>query len=387
MNWPDSGDEREGAKTMKKKVRHDEISRRRFIQGSIAGAAALGVAPGLLTPRPARGQPLEVSLRPDTDRLRVVGVHDPAMTRGTEPVTTWARQEALIADPVVEQNIDRMARALTGKESAGEAWRTIFTKPPDKAWNKVVVAIKTNNIGRQHSHSAVLRKVCSVLVDEMGVQPGSVFIYDGVHGKKMMGKTPFKDLPRGCRIANQWGGIDTPVKVPAPWKQGLGETACIRPLGLGEVDILVNLAVCKGHGKKFGGFTMTMKNHFGSFDPKWGHRDHATDYLLSINKTSQVLGEVSQASGSLERPRQQLCIVDALWASQKGPHAGSSSQPNRLFMGTLSPVVDYQVATQFRRDIMHWPIDEEVTGRFLSDFGVSRKDLPDGGRILDAMKV
>jgi hypothetical protein len=152
------------------------------------------------------------------------------------------------------------------------------------------------------------------------------------------------------------------------------------------VDILVNLSVCKGHGEQFGGFTMTMKNLFGTFDPKWGHRDQATEYLIAINKTPQILGEVSGSIGGLVRPRQQLCIVDALWASQDGPQAGSSAQPNRLFMGNLSPVLDYQVATLFRRDTMKWPIDEQVTGRFLSDFGLSRNDLPGDGGILNAMK-
>jgi hypothetical protein len=33
---------------------------------------------------------------------------------------------------------------------------------------------------------------------------------------------------------------------------------------------------------------------------------------------------------------------------------------------------------------MGWGINEEVTERFLSEFGFQRDDLPNGGRIIDA---
>jgi len=365
---------------------YDELTRRHFLRGA-AGVAVLGLAPPLLGSRPALGSEKQALFQPRVDSLRVAVVHDPAMTRDVRPKCGWTEQEDLVVDPVVERNIDRMARALTGEADAGRAWDRIFVKPPDKPWKKVVVAVKTNNLGKQHTHGAVMRKICRVLTEQMGVRPSSIFIYDGVSGRNINRKTPFQKMIPGVKVANKWGGIATPVKVPAPWTMGNGEAECVHALAVGKVDILVNIAVCKGHGDKYGGFTMTMKNHFGTFDPKWGHRKQATDYLLAINKTPQILGTSSEPTGRINLPRQQLCIVDALWASKDGPHAGSSAQPNRLFMGTLSPVLDYQVATHFRRDTMKWPIDERVTGRFLSEFGLSPEDLPGGGKLLDAMSV
>jgi hypothetical protein len=309
------------------------------------------------------------------------------MTREVHPNCGWSEQEKLVVNRAVERNIDRMARALTDESDPGKAWERIFVKPPDKPWDRVVVAIKTNNLGQQHTHGAVMRKICRVLVERLGIRPSSIFIYDGVHGKNIDRKTPFQKMIPGVRVVNKWGGITTPVKVPAPWSEGNGEADCVHALAVGQVDILVNISVCKGHVDQFGGFTMTMKNHFGTFDPEWGHRDQGTNYMLAINKTPQILGTASDTTGRIEHPRQQLCIVDALWASKRGPRAGSSAQPNRLFMGTLSPVLDYQVATHFRRDTMKWMIDEKVTGRFLSEFGLSPQDLPGGGEILDAMNV
>jgi len=364
---------------------YDDLSRRHFLQGAVAGAASLGLGPAFLAPQPATAATgKQVLFHPRVDSLQVVGVHDPAMTREVRPRCSWAEQEELVADRVVERNIDRMALALAGETDPGKAWARIFVKPPDRPWDKVRVAIKTNNIGQQHTRGAVMRKICNVFTGHLGVRPSSIHIYDGVHGRNLDRKTPYQDRIPGVRVMNTWGGATTPVDVPAPWSRGTGRAACVHAVASGEVDILVNVAVCKGHGGQFGGFTMTMKNHFGTFDPKWGHRAQATEYLLAINRTPQILGIVSAATGRIEHPRQQLCIVDALWASQDGPQAGSSEQPNRLFMGTLSPVLDYQVATRFRRDTMNWPIDEDVTGRFLSAFGLSPKDLPEGGRILDA---
>jgi hypothetical protein len=230
-----------------------------------------------------------------------------------------------------------------------------------------------------------MAKVCRVLVEQMNVKASHVLIYDGKHGADLVEKTPFTGLPEGCRIVGQWEGIDAPVPVPAPWGEGDNRADCLRNLAKGEVDILINIALCKGHRDTFGGFTMTMKNHFGTFTPKWGHRFGATDYLLAINKTPQILGDMDARSGAVLFPRQQLCIVDALWASEQGPKCDTSCQPNRLYMGTFAPVLDYQVATQFRKATMGWAIDEEVTERLLSDFGFQRSDLPKGGKIINAL--
>jgi hypothetical protein len=56
-------------------------------------------------------------------------------------------------------------------------------------------------------------------------------------------------------------------------------------------------------------------------------------------------------------------------------------------MGTFAPVLDYQIATKFRKGTMGWDIDESVTERFLTEFGFNPGDLPDGGRIIDAASV
>ena len=314
------------------------ISRRGFLKNSIAGAAVFGVAPHLFLPKSAAGVREGSCPHPNIDGLRVVGVHDPGMTSEVVPVCPWTHQEGLVVARAVDENMDRMALALTGEKQVRDAWKAILLKPPGKAWSDVVVAIKTNNIARQHTRSAVMAKVCRVLVEEMDLKANQIRIYDGKHGADLTEKTPFSGLPEGSRIVGQWGGIETPVPIPAPWRGGNKKADCLTNLATGEVDILINIALCKGHGDKFGGFTMSMKNHLGSFNPNWAHVFGATDYLFSINKTPQILGDLSTSSGEVLFPRQQLCIIDALWASEQGPSCDTSCQPNRLYMGTFAPV-------------------------------------------------
>ena len=53
-------------------------------------------------------------------------------------------------------------------------------------------------------------------------------------------------------------------------------------------------------------------------------------------------------------------------------------------MGAMSPIVDYQLATKFRGEMMGWQPNREATRRMLLDFGYSESDLPDEGKLMKA---
>lgn len=360
-----------------------DVSRRRFIKDTAAGAAAAGMIPYFFVPRLSPSFEGWESPHPDIDGLRVVGLHDEKMTTDELPTAPWKKQEQVLDAELIEANVDRLACTLADEKKPADAWKKIFVKPPKKGWSDTIVAIKTNNIARQHTRSPVMARVCRALV-ERGVKASNIYIYDSCHGKDMHKKTPFKGLPDKVNVVARWKGIKTLTDIPEPWHGG--EAECIEPLVSDEVDILVNISMCKGHSSKFGTFTMTMKNHLGSFNPRPAHADGSTDYLIAINKTPEVLGKMD-AKGKILFPRQQLCLVDCLWASEDGPMCEASAQPNRLFMGTFSPVLDRAVAQQFRRDVMEWSIKESVVKRFLTDFGLTAGDLPNGGKLIDALKA
>lgn len=305
------------------------------------------------------------------------------MTRDRLIDASWASLDKLVNNNAVGENIDKLACSLTETKDPAEAWRAILLKPADKSWSETIVAIKTNNISRQHTRSAVMAKICYTLTDVLGVKPANIHIYDACHGKDISSSTPFAGLPDGCRIENKWGGSSKNTAIPEPWGNGQKKSKCLKHLVNGSVDILINVSMCKGHSDKFGGYTMTMKNHFGTFSPRPGHLPGSRDYLIAINKTPEVLGQMDKTTGKVLFPRQQLCLVDALWASKGGPSGNPSAQPNFLAMGVLSPAVDFQIATKFRAKKMGWQINMDMTRRMLNEFGYDEKDLPQGGKLIE----
>jgi len=362
----------------------DKITRRGFIKKTMIMGGAITGFPTVFIPKARASWARQTIIHPNIDDLRVVGVTDPLMTSGVEPRAGWTRQNELVVTDMVWENMDKLASTLAKTRNPKEAWQAIFVKPPRKSWSDTVVAIKTNNISRQHTRSAVMAKICHTLTDVIGVKPRNIHIYDAIHGKRMGSSTPFAGLPEGCRIEDKWGGIRRYTAVPEPWTNPEGRARCLDHLVDGSVDILINIAMCKGHSSRFGGFTMTMKNHFGTFLPSHGHDRGGQDYLLAINQTPEILGPMDKRTGKVLYPRQQLCLVDALWASKGGPGGNPGAQPNFLAMGVMSPVVDYLVATRFRGEKMGWKPNEKATRRMLTDFGLSEDDLPAGGKIIDA---
>lgn len=362
------------------------ISRRKFIKNTVIVGAGMTAFPFVFVRRLAASWQEKTVIHPNVDNLRVVGITDPRMTKGLEPsARSWSRQNELVNQKLVWENMDRLVCSLTQTRDAGQAWRTLFVSPPGKPWSDTVVAIKTNHIGIQHTRNAVMSGVCRALTEIVGVKPHNIHIYDACHGGDMRRDTPFTDLPEGCRIEDRWGGSTTYAKISRPWRGGEDKAECLKYLVDGTVDILVNMAMCKGHSAKFGGFTMTMKNHFGTFSPAFGHWIGGVDYLMGINMTPEVLGPMDPTSGKVMYPRQQLCLVDALWASEDGPNCGPSHQPNFMAMGVTSPILDYVLATKFRGERMGWKPEMETTRRMLTDFGYSEADLSNGGNIVEAL--
>jgi hypothetical protein len=350
---------------------------------SITLGAAVTVFPTVLIPKAQAAWDRGTPVHPNVDNLRVVAITDSKMTRAIEPASSWERQDALVVSDVVWENIDRLACTLTQIRQPQEAWRAIFVKPPGKSWSNTIIAIKTNNIAQQHTRSAVMAKIIQTLIHTLGVRPTNIHIYDATHGTRMSRDTPFAGLPEGVEIEDTWGGPTAPTMVPSPWNRSGGQSRCLRHLVDGSVDILINISMCKGHHPRYGGFTMTMKNHFGTFSPDPGHQPGALDYLLAINQTPEILGAVDDRTGRVLYPRQQLCLIDALWASRGGPGGKPTEQPNFLAMGVTSPILDYLVATKFRGERMGWKPNVKATRRMLKDFGYDENDLSTRGGMIE----
>lgn len=365
--------------------------RRDFLKASAAGAAALSL--GGILPKQARAAPLPglawvdgMQINPFIDNLRVVAVNDPAMI-GAGTTGTFQSLNEHVNSALVGFNLDKMAMALADKTDAKTAWINIFQKPAGKTWSQVQVAIKVNCLDdNDQPRLAILDKICRVLnaigtTGDPGVPYENITIFDpsqncsGFYGSAYSKSK----LPAGVVAANGLGGSRT-VTLP-----GGNTTLRAGRLMDGTVDILINMAVNKGHDQADKGHTtLTLKNHYGTFitqPSSYPRPDGCANlsYLTDINKSVAIVGGTPV--------RQQLCIVDSLWAMVNGPSNGTLVPNNRLIMGTFSGAVDYLVARKIREGVMRVTnqTSSAIDG-FLTSFGYSLTSGPAVGLdIVDAL--
>jgi hypothetical protein len=201
------------------------------------------------------------------------------------------------------------------------------------------------------------------------VPDASIVVFDGHSNAAGCYTKAIFPLAPGITISRSNDSLHTNVSggtVNAAIPNDTKTYACTADIANGVIDILVNCAINKGHGSEYGGFTLGLKNHFGTFAPV-----HNTNYLFNMNMSDAILGGTP--------PRQQLCIIDSLWGAINGPgslpEAKTWNPLARITMGTLSPIVDYLTAKEIREKLMgvtnH---NQTVLKRFLTDFGYAESD-------------
>ena len=257
--------------------------------------------------------------------------------------------------------MDGLAIALARLDSASLAWETLFNIPGSSDPGTLRAAIKTNEVGPNKPRAAIVAKVCRALID-CGLQAGNICVYagnetlgeDDPYGRVLRNTVPV-GVVVGERTALLGGFVSTNILPATKDETTVTSARCLEAIAERQIDLLVNIAVNKGHWDEFGGCTLTMKNHFGTFDPQpYGGigfaQTHANfDYLLAINRSETLIGG--------ETPLQRLCIVDSIWAgSEPNPGAPGDVVPsNRIVMGTFSPVVDFVTMKSIRSEIMGCP--------------------------------
>ena len=352
-------------------------SRRDFLKTTAASAAWLSLGTFGVKTSPAQGTAWTAGMRinPAIPNTRVVSCTDEKMISDMEKAKVMstfagtANQNTCINTARVEENMDAMAQALTGKPSAQEAWSTVFMKPAAKEWRSVKAAIKANCATTLIMPKiAVVNKVCVELM-RLGVAAANITIYDAVDDASGSEKyTPFigNGLPDGIVVSSLTReGVSVPV--------GSGTLQCCSVLARQDgptivypTDILINCAVNKGHNTGYGQFTMCMKNHTGSIKFSCPTQEE----LIAMNQCEAIIGGTDGAPC-----RQQLCIVDSLWASWVGPTNPPDYLPCTISMGTLAPAVDYQVAMKIRKEVMNAPPEEKWIDPWLERFNINKTDL------------
>jgi hypothetical protein len=367
-------------------------NRRQFLKTSAAGAAGL-VAAGL-TPKRARASAKGVKgvtawpdegmeINPNILNTRVVFCHDPAMLTNDVAGDNWSMQgqNEIVDKAVVYASMDKMAVALAETATANQAWAAIFQEPA-KGWGQTQVALKVNCIEEQDvPRLAMICKICDEL-NILGVPYGNMTIFDGCHRAQGKYDDTYSSgyLPGGVIVDDSLlggagGGDVSTQNITLP--DHTDPDPCVEGLAAGNIDILVNFALNKGHSiNAVGKFTLCMKNHYGTIrcvgPGNDGHPNDGVanaDMIIAMNKSTEVLGDALP-------PRQQLCIVDSLWGMTFGPTGGSPDMPlHCLVMGTFAPIVDYLTVKKIRESdnpdygMEMTDTNTEVLNKYMNAFG------------------
>jgi hypothetical protein len=279
-------------------------------------------------------------------------------------------------------------------------------KPAAKSWSAVRVFMKVNGtIATIMAHIPIVGKVCEELI-KLGVQGSNITVSDPGHGASGSDKyTPFvggNGLPAGVKVSTEiyssfasgslidrTGGKTPGVPV------GTQKIWCTKDVVVADsagnltyvADIIVNFAVNKGHpGKPYiGNCTLSMKNHVGMFavynppasdcpgDPAFNPGGKTgCDFLIAQNTSEAVMG-----NGPGYPVRQQLVVMDSLWASTGGPHDPPNSAPGVIAMSTCCGSMDWLIHDKVRKAIMGVTSidDETVLTKFVTTFGYQTSDL------------
>jgi Domain of unknown function (DUF362) len=349
--------------------------RRGFLKmtaGGVAGLSLINMEKALASPAAWTNK---MPINPDIDNMKVICCYDTNMLKTGSVMTNFTSQNNAVNTNQVYANLDDMACRLAASSSlpaptADQAWRKIFRS--SKTWANTKVAIKVNCVNLYFMpRIAIVAKLCSVL-NGFGVLGKNIIIYDGCNDASGSTKyTPYCSLTDATKInasvstGDSLLGGKTSVTISG-WTQN--PFTCTSDIALGNVDILINCAVNKGHDRNNTGYyTLCMKNHYGTFDPP-ANLHGSTVPFISINQHDAIIGG--------NPVRQQLCIIDSLTGSTAHDPAAAPDVPPpcRIIMGTFAPAVDYLCVKKIREPIMNAVHDETVVGSLLSYFGYTDAD-------------
>lgn len=339
-----------------------ERGRRDFMKATTAATTGLVLA---TTKRahaawPASGS---MAINPNISNMRVVSCHDTAMLKSTPTSMTFAKQNESVDVARVQANLDALAVQLANVATPEAAWSAILRS--SKPWSSTRVAIKVNTLEPKNMpRIAIVQKFCDILRG-FGVPAANIVIYDGCTGAadypSYFSLTDSSKIQAVVSQGNDALGGTVSASIP-----NRANANCTANIADGTIDIIINLAVNKGHGDDVGGATLTMKNHFGTFDPQAGHASNILDYLLNINKSEAIVGGTY--------PRQQLCVVDSLLAMKNGPSGTPDVMPCYLTMGVFAPAVDYLTIKKVREEVMGRTHNNTAVESFLTSFGYATSD-------------
>jgi len=245
------------------------ISRRTLLKGTVATVVGASLASSLIAKAAV-----------EANKSRVVLMRDPAYFKNRK------------VDAAVARNmVDRILCELTGKSSASDAWKTLFS-PKEK------IAIKVNCLYPPVTTNPETVQIIVESMADAGFDPTRIIIFDRSDGD--LTKCGFK-INESSKGAKCYGTKDYvyPTNVR-------GVDIKLSKILVDDVDALINMTVLKHH--VISGITASLKNHLGTVpNPGNLHPDNCSR-LAELNALDPI------------KKKTRLIILDAARAQyDKGP--------------------------------------------------------------------
>jgi uncharacterized protein (DUF362 family) len=336
------------------------MSRRQFLKGLSLGTAGLLIGPHLLGRGNASAQ--------STDLPKAVVVHNPEATAGGE----------VIVD-VVESMLDEAVMTLTGEPMEIEAWQRILPGlTPDE-----VIGIKVNCASNQCPSRpevalAIAERISQIEIDGEPFPINNIIIWERTDFELSRAGYTINDGSEGVRC---FGTNHTGVGYDYSYPITVSEKICYPSTILSRLcDRIINLCVLKDHN--LSGFTLTLKNHFGSINnPIDLHGGSGNPYLATLNNCELI------------RRNEVLSICDALFGIWQGGPSGApqiwetypEGTPNTLILSTDPIAVEHEGARiiNTERESRGYGIIDPAYLHTAVRIGVGARTLTQGRRNLD----
>jgi hypothetical protein len=327
------------------------VSRRDFIKTTAAGAALsyAGLNLGkLITGGKALAQASDSA-------LRVVQINNAAFSKTASNIPHgYAAQDANINTAIVYSGMDQAVMCLTQKASPLEAWRAIVPTPgganPQYAQAKIGIKVNYFNPGLG-THVAVVDYLINSLVNLLGFTPGNIYVYDGSSGSK-------QDYLKTALVNGAAVNVGDFGRAGSYPIAGYNSTLTTL-INNDTLHYLISAAVCKGHSGYAGGFSLTMKNHYGSFQPL----SHSYDgYLAGINAHSKIQNKTI------------LALIDAIYCCNGATGTTRTTPVNKLIVGKVPIAVDFVSA----KNLIELPVNQGGCG-YTVDWANRVNKWPDEG--------
>lgn len=247
-----------------------------------------------------------------TDKSRIVRVHHPGATDGS-----GGKDNEHLVESAIGRMVQEGVKAFSGETSVTGAWEQIIPDPTRK------VAIKVNcQITGIYTKSKVVNSITEGLI-ERGVSADNIIIYDKTSNAFSYAGF-IKNTGSGIKVGmvDELGGWSSTTGLHKMAKLMCGES------GLYDCDYLINVP-CHKALDGYSGVTLSMKNHYGTCEPKHGD---IMDRIPMYNSLPQI------------RDKTRLIVLDGIFCEYKwfnGRGQSSVEISNNLLFARDPVALDY----------------------------------------------